>query len=152
MPAGVSSTARRDAADRVTEWGSAYSCNRPATARSRWESSKLKRSPPAAAVAAGVALGSLGAFATARGKGGANLVDYVAEIFAERGQAADLDFVDALPSLADDDIHAGAGVVMPGGMRNHWTEMLMLMSTLTWRSMLTAMSSIMISTSTCADI
>ena len=64
--------------------------------------------------AAGVALGSLGAFATARGKGGANLVDYVAEIFAERGQAADLDFVDALPSLAeaaryvDDDHTRGA--------------------------------------------
>ena len=64
--------------------------------------------------AAGVALGSRGAVATARGKGGANLVDYVAEIFAERGQAADLDFVDALPSLAeaaryvDDDHTRGA--------------------------------------------
>jgi len=64
--------------------------------------------------AAGVALGSLGAFATARGKGGANLVDYVADIFAERGQAADLDFVDTLPALAeaaryvDDDHTRGA--------------------------------------------
>ena len=41
-------------------------------------------------------------------------MDYVAEIFAERGQAADLDFVDALPSLAeaaryvDDDHTRGA--------------------------------------------
>ena len=72
--------------------------------------------------AAGVALGSLGAFATARGKGGANLVDYVADIFAERGQAADLDFVDTLPALAeaaryvDDDHTRGALRKLRGGL------------------------------------
>lgn len=64
--------------------------------------------------AAGVALDSLDKFATARGKGGMNLVDYVAQIFHDQGAAKHLDFVDGLPSLSeasryvDDDHTRGA--------------------------------------------